>query len=150
MRTEKIVARTLIHYRDGVEVGDRRMLEGLRHQPAMVEKRGAVTPLRRPRRWREAAGRLEWECTGSLADIEVVGKPPQRRFARLPALKRGQQVRSDCRRRDGAAAVLRDDQQTPVDRSVVVSRKLHDFSATSRNAGSNYPSTRMNSMRPAS
>src|SRR5271166_5704404 len=55
---EKIVARALVHDRDRVEVGNRRLVERALHQTAVIEERRGIAPLRRARQERQAKPRF--------------------------------------------------------------------------------------------
>src|SRR5208283_5389618 len=105
------------------------------NQADVVEERRAVEPLRGARKGRETAFRRERGGVGDPPCVEVPRQPPERRFDVPPPLERGQETRRDegCAR--GALLIAGDNEQPPVDRSVVVGREPHGSAFRSGNAG---------------
>ena len=92
-RAEEVVTRTLVHHRDGVEVRNRRCIESLLHQVAVVQEGRGIEPLRAARQRRHAALRIEREGVRHPSGIEGVVEFGKRTHDVVPARHRVDQGR---------------------------------------------------------
>jgi hypothetical protein len=125
VRAEEIVAGTLVHHRHGVEVRDRRRVECLLHQPAVVEEGRAVQPLRGARQRCGAGLGIEGLRLAATTVVQDIREAPQGRFAFVPMLQGMDQTGCDRASLHGTLQVVRDDEQAPIQAAIAQGGQFH-------------------------